>query len=101
MESSRGIRFILKVELFVDELPFVGPMFSLLKSSQLFILILFFLACMMICFQVEVTFVDRNLPNDSGFCLTLSMQMTFAEMATAVAKHLKTDPSNLQVQPLL
>jgi hypothetical protein len=56
---------------------------------------------MMICFQVEVTFVDRNLPNDSGFCLTLSMQMTFAEMATAVAKHLKTDPSNLQVQPLL
>jgi hypothetical protein len=29
------------------------------------------------------------------------MQMTFAEMATAVAKLLKTDPSNLQVQPLL
>jgi hypothetical protein len=53
---------------------------------------------MMTCFQIAVTFVEKNLPNDSGFCLTLTMQTTFAEMATAVAKHLKTDPSNLQVQ---
>jgi hypothetical protein len=54
-----------------------------------------------ICFQIEVTFVDRNLPNDSGFRLMLSMLTTFAKMATTVAKLLNTDPSNLQVQPLL
>jgi hypothetical protein len=61
----------------------------------------FFVAGMMICFQIDLTFVDKNLPNESGFTLTLSMQTTFAEMATDVAKHLNTDPANLQVQSLL
>jgi hypothetical protein len=64
-------------------------------------MILFFVAGMMICFQIDVTFVDKNLPNESGFTLTLSMQTTFAEMATDVAKHLNTNPSNVQVQYLL
>jgi hypothetical protein len=55
----------------------------------------------MICFQVEVTFIDKNLPYKSDFSLKLTMQTTFAEMATAVAKHLNTNTFNLQVQPLL
>jgi hypothetical protein len=61
----------------------------------------FFVAQIMICFQVEVTFIDKNLPYKSDFSLKLTMQTTFAEMATAVAKHLNTNTSNLQVQPFL
>jgi hypothetical protein len=47
--------------------------------------------------QVKVTFVAKNIPNDSGFSVTLSMQTTYAQMRTAVAKHLNRDPTNLQV----
>ncbi len=47
-----------------------------------------------------MTFVDKNLPNNSGFSLLLSMLTKFPEIVTAVAKHLNTVPSYLQVQNL-
>ncbi len=45
-------------------------------------------------------FVDKNLLNNSGFSLSLSMQTKFAEMVTVVAKHLNINPSYLLVQNL-
>ncbi len=45
---------------------------------------------------VEVLFCDKNVPNDPGFSLELSMKMTYNQIATAVAMHLGADPFKLQ-----
>lgn len=38
--------------------------------------------------QVEVTFCDKNQPNDDGFTLQLSLKMKYEEFARRVAAHL-------------
>jgi hypothetical protein len=48
-----------------------------------------------------VTFLDKNVPNDVGFKVTLSMHTTFAHMVKTVAKHLKRNSTHLQVKPNL
>ena len=45
---------------------------------------------------VEVLFCDKNVPNDPGFSLELSMEMTYNQIATAVEMHLNADPLKLQ-----
>lgn len=46
--------------------------------------------------RVEVLFCDKNVPNDPGFLLELSMKMTYNQIAAAVAMRLGTDPMKLQ-----
>lgn len=46
--------------------------------------------------RVEVTFVDRNIPNDPGFSLTLSQRMNYNQIARAVAEKLDCSPNKLQ-----
>ncbi|XP_070580003.1 ubiquitin carboxyl-terminal hydrolase 7-like [Ptychodera flava] len=47
-------------------------------------------------YRVEVTFCDKNIPNDSGFTLILSQRMNYFMVAKAVAGRLNTDPMLLQ-----
>ena len=46
--------------------------------------------------QVEVTFCDKNQPNDEGFTLQLSLKMKYEEFARRVAAHLNYDHDKLQ-----
>jgi ubiquitin carboxyl-terminal hydrolase 7 len=46
--------------------------------------------------QVEVTFCDKNQPNDEGFTLPLSLKMKYDEFARKVGAHLNYDPEKLQ-----
>ena len=47
-------------------------------------------------YQADVTFCDKNDPNDAGFTLLLSLKMTYLEMARRVAQHMDTDPTMIQ-----
>ncbi|XP_077980640.1 ubiquitin carboxyl-terminal hydrolase 7-like [Glandiceps talaboti] len=47
-------------------------------------------------YRVEVTFCDKNQPNDTGFTLVLSQRMNYFMVAKAVATRLNTDPMLLQ-----
>lgn len=47
-------------------------------------------------YKVEVVFCDKNIANDAGFCLELSMRMNYDSLARKVAAHLETDPYLLQ-----
>ncbi|KAH3867833.1 hypothetical protein DPMN_030970 [Dreissena polymorpha] len=47
-------------------------------------------------YRVEITFCDKNVINDPGFTLELSMRMNYDQMANGVAKYLLTDPYLLQ-----
>eukprot|EP00095_Tigriopus_kingsejongensis_P009858 maker-scaffold853_size88743-snap-gene-0.13 protein:Tk09858 transcript:maker-scaffold853_size88743-snap-gene-0.13-mRNA-1 annotation:"ubiquitin carboxyl-terminal hydrolase 7" len=47
-------------------------------------------------YKVEVTFVDKNLPNDSGFTLTLSQRMNYSQIAQAAGEKLDIDPEKVQ-----
>lgn len=47
-------------------------------------------------FRVEVTFVDKCIPNDQGFTMELSQRMTYDQLARAVAQRVGTDPYLLQ-----
>lgn len=47
-------------------------------------------------YQVEVTFCDKQVINDPGFTLELSIRMNYDQMAHAVAQHLNCDPYYLQ-----
>ena len=47
-------------------------------------------------YRVEVNFVDKNIPNDGGFILTLSQRTQFDQVVEAVAKHLEVDKTHLQ-----
>ncbi|KAK7111658.1 ubiquitin carboxyl-terminal hydrolase 7-like isoform X1 [Littorina saxatilis] len=47
-------------------------------------------------YQVEVTFCDKQVVNDQGFPLELSLRMNYDQMAHAVAQHLGCDPYHLQ-----
>ena len=47
-------------------------------------------------YQVEVTFCDKQVMNDQGFTLELSLRMNYDQMAHAVAQHLGCDPYHLQ-----
>ena len=49
-----------------------------------------------IYYKVEVTFIDKNNPNDLGFTLTLSQRTEYDQMVKAAAKHLEMDPTYLQ-----
>ena len=46
--------------------------------------------------RVEVLFADKNVPNDPGFSLELSMKMKYSQIAKAVAMRLGADPLKLQ-----
>lgn len=47
-------------------------------------------------YRVEVTFVDKCIPNDTGFTMELSQRMTYDQLARAVAQRVGTDPYLLQ-----
>ena len=47
-------------------------------------------------YRVEVNFVDKNVPNDPGFILTLSQRTQYDQVVEAVAKHLEVDKTHLQ-----
>lgn len=47
-------------------------------------------------YRIEVIFCDKNITNDNGFSLDLSMRMNYDQMANAVADYLGTDPYLLQ-----
>lgn len=47
-------------------------------------------------YRVEVTFVDKCIPNDPGFTMELSQRMTYDQLARAVAARVGTDPYLLQ-----
>ncbi|KAK5641318.1 hypothetical protein RI129_009865 [Pyrocoelia pectoralis] len=47
-------------------------------------------------YRVEVTFVDKSMPNDTGFTMELSQRMTYDQLARAVAQRVGTDPYLLQ-----
>lgn len=47
-------------------------------------------------FRVEVTFVDKCIPNDQGFTMELSLRMTYDQIARSVAQRVGTDPYLLQ-----
>lgn len=47
-------------------------------------------------YRVEVTFVDKCIPNDPGFTIELSQRMTYDQLARAVAQRVGTDPFLLQ-----
>ncbi|CAH0563456.1 unnamed protein product [Brassicogethes aeneus] len=47
-------------------------------------------------YRVEVTFVDKCIPNDTGFTMELSQRMTYDQFARAVAQRVGTDPCLLQ-----
>jgi len=47
-------------------------------------------------YRIEVTFVDKCNPNDSGFTLELSHRNTYEQMAQAVAQKINTDPNKIQ-----
>ncbi|CAG9767409.1 unnamed protein product [Ceutorhynchus assimilis] len=46
--------------------------------------------------RVEVTFIDKLIPNDQGFTMELSQRMTYDQFARAVAQRVGTDPYLLQ-----
>ncbi len=47
-------------------------------------------------YKVDVTFVDKNLPGDPGFTLTLSQRMNYTQFSTAAAEKLDVEPDRLQ-----
>ncbi|XP_044758285.1 ubiquitin carboxyl-terminal hydrolase 7 isoform X2 [Coccinella septempunctata] len=47
-------------------------------------------------YRVEVTFIDKCIPNDQGFTMELSQRMTYDQLARAVAQRVGTDPYLLQ-----
>lgn len=49
-----------------------------------------------LCLQVEIIFCDKNVPNDEGFTLLLSLKMKYEEFARLVGEHLKHDYLKLQ-----
>ncbi len=49
-----------------------------------------------LCLQVEILFCDKNIPNDEGFTLLLSLKMKYDEFAKLVGMHLKHDYLKLQ-----
>lgn len=46
--------------------------------------------------RVEVLFCDKNVANDPGFSVTLSLRMNYMQVAKAVSAHLEVDPMMLQ-----
>lgn len=46
--------------------------------------------------RVEVIFCDKNIVNDPGFSVTLSIRMNYMQVAKAVAANLEVDPMMLQ-----
>ena len=57
---------------------------------------MFFFHSRDLSFQAEITFVDKNTPNDDGFTLTLSLKLKYDEFAKIVGDHLKYDYLKLQ-----
>ncbi|CAG0888119.1 unnamed protein product [Darwinula stevensoni] len=47
-------------------------------------------------YRMEILFIDKNNPNDSGFSMEMSQSMTYDQMAKKVAHRLNTDPYLLQ-----
>lgn len=46
--------------------------------------------------RVEVTFCDKNVPNDPGFTLELSLKMTYDQIALEVSRRLGKSPELIQ-----
>ncbi|XP_065066038.1 ubiquitin carboxyl-terminal hydrolase 7-like [Rhopilema esculentum] len=46
--------------------------------------------------QIDVILCDKNIPNDAGFNVKLSLRMQYMQLAETVAKHLGCDPMKLQ-----
>ena len=46
--------------------------------------------------QLEIEFCDKNVPNEDGFVLLLSLKMKYDEFAKLVGEHLKYDFHKLQ-----
>lgn len=47
-------------------------------------------------YRVEVSFIDKANPTDTGFTLELSQRMTYDQMARAVGQRINVDPYNIQ-----
>lgn len=47
-------------------------------------------------YRVEVLFIDKMNPTDSGFMLELSQRMTYEQMAYAVGQKINVDPNTIQ-----
>lgn len=47
-------------------------------------------------YRVEVLFIDKLLPNDTGFTLELSQRMSYDQMASAVGQKIGCDPYQIQ-----
>lgn len=47
-------------------------------------------------FRVEVTFIDKNIQNDNGFTIELSVNSTYDQMAKAVGQRINVDPYEIQ-----
>lgn len=47
-------------------------------------------------YRVEVTFIDKTNPNDTGFSLELSQRMSYDQMASAVGQKINVDPYQIQ-----
>ena len=46
--------------------------------------------------KVDVTFIDKNIPQDPGFTLTLSQRMTYVQIAKAASDKLEVEPDKIQ-----
>lgn len=47
-------------------------------------------------YRVEVLFIDKTNPSDTGFTLELSHRMSYDQMAHAVGQRLNVDPYTIQ-----
>ena len=46
--------------------------------------------------KVDVTFIDKNIPGDPGFTLTLSQRMNYEQIAKAASDKLEVEPDKIQ-----
>ena len=51
--------------------------------------------------QLEIEFCDKNVPNEDGFVLLLSLKMKYDEFAKLVGEHLKYEPGFLNSTDLI
>lgn len=47
-------------------------------------------------YRVEVMFLDKSNPTDTGFTLELSQRMNYEQMAYAVGEKINVDPHKIQ-----
>lgn len=47
--------------------------------------------------RVEIAFCDKNIPNDTGFVLELSLNTKYEKMVEAVAERVGIDKHRIQI----